>query len=102
MIKNKAYQIPPIKKQETMVRRNKIKCKITPHLVLLYYFHRNKFIIYYYSLFIKPKYLYRVSSIEYQVKKREDLEKKQDRIKIKIGFVLLIFSFWSKINIVMK
>jgi len=34
VIKNRAYQIPPTKKQETIVRRNKIKCKITPHLVI--------------------------------------------------------------------
>jgi len=31
VIKNKAYQIPPTKKQETIVRRNKIKFKIGLH-----------------------------------------------------------------------
>lgn len=31
VIKHKAYQIPPTKKQETIVRRNKVKCKINLH-----------------------------------------------------------------------
>jgi len=31
VIKNKAYQIPPTKKQETIVRRNKNKFKIGLH-----------------------------------------------------------------------
>ena len=30
--------MPPTKKQETIVRRNKIKCKITLHLVISYCF----------------------------------------------------------------
>jgi len=38
VIKDRAYQIPPTKKQEIIVRRNKIKCKITLHLFILYYF----------------------------------------------------------------
>ncbi len=31
VIKNKAYQIPPTKKQEIIVKRNKIKFKIGLH-----------------------------------------------------------------------
>jgi len=30
--------MPPTKKQETIVRRSKIKCKITLHLAILFYF----------------------------------------------------------------
>ena len=56
VIKNKAYQIPPTKKQEIIVRRNKIKCKIGFHsplyIALLVYLIQ--IIISYSYLFTRP------------------------------------------------
>lgn len=63
VIKNKAYQIPPTKKQETIVRRNKIKFKIGLHspfyIVLLVYLIQ--IIISYSFLFTRLKFVYRIS-----------------------------------------
>jgi len=56
VIKGRAYQIPPTKKQETIVRRNKIKFKIGFHsplyIALLVYLIQ--IIISYSYLFTRP------------------------------------------------
>ena len=62
VIKNKAYQMPPTKKQEIIVRRNKIKFKIGLHspfyIALLVYLIQ--IIISYSFLFTRPKFVYRI------------------------------------------
>lgn len=63
VIKNKAYQIPLTKKQEIIVRINKIKFKIGLHspfyIALLVYLIQ--IIISYSFLFTRPKFVYRIS-----------------------------------------
>ncbi|HBY57881.1 MAG TPA: hypothetical protein DEG96_08515 [Candidatus Atribacteria bacterium] len=48
MSKDRAYQIPPTKKQETMVKRNKTKFKIDSHFLL-------SFVNYYILIFLINK-----------------------------------------------
>ena len=76
MIKNRAYQIPPTKKQETIVRRNKIKCKITLHPVILYCFLISIDLLYIILLYLQRQNITNiVSSIKYRVKKKKRFRK---------------------------
>ncbi len=63
VIKNRAYQIPPTKKQEIIVRRNKIKFKIGLHspISVTLFVPLLQIIISYSYLFIKPSFLSRIS-----------------------------------------
>ncbi|PJB57506.1 MAG: hypothetical protein CO097_02210 [Candidatus Infernicultor aquiphilus] len=69
--------MPPTIKVEIMVRINKIIFKIClRHLCInLLLFLLVQIIISYSSLFIKPKYFYRVLSIKYRVKKKKRCRK---------------------------
>ena len=63
VIKGRAYQMPPTKKQEIIVRRNKIKFKIGFHspLYIALLVCLIQIIISYSFLFTRPKFVYRIS-----------------------------------------
>jgi len=63
--------MPPTKKQEIIVRRNKIKCKITLHLVILYCFLISIDLLYIILLYLQGLNTYQVSSVMYCEKKEK-------------------------------